>query len=152
MDVKYINPFVISTKETFSKMLSIDLEMEKMYVKAANETSDITGIIGLSGQAKGIVAVTFSRITALRSVSVFLGMKCLTLDDTVSDAVGELINIIAGNAKQYLSDLNVDISLPKVIIGQGHSVAEMKEVPTVVIPFSSKLGEFKLEVALVKEK
>ena len=151
MDVKYINPFIVSTTETFSKMLSIDLEKGNLYIKKANETSDITGIIGLSGEAKGIVAVTFSRITALRAVSVFLGMKCLTLDDTVSDAVGELINIIAGNAKQYLSDLHVDISLPKVIIGQGHSVAEMKEVPTVIIPFTSKLGEFKLEVALVKE-
>lgn len=149
MDVKFVNPFVISTVETFQKMLDLELEKGELYIKADNEKSDVTGIIGISGDARGVIAITFTRITALRAVSKFLGQKVLTMDDTISDAIGELINIIAGNAKQYLKDLNVYISLPKVITGQSHSVMELKEIPTVVVPFQSKLGEFKIEVALV---
>ncbi len=148
IDVKYINPFIVSTVETFDKMLGIKLQKGTPYLKKKDEHSDITGIIGLSGDAKGIIAITFSRITALKTVSKFLGMKVLSIDDTVADAVGELINIIAGNAKQYLKDLKVDISLPKVIIGHSHSVSDLTEIPTIVIPFESELGQFKIEVAL----
>jgi chemotaxis protein CheX len=66
----------------------------------------------------------------------------------VSDAIGEIANIIAGNAKQHLTQFNLSISLPKVIMGKDHTIASQRGVPTIVVPFESPLGNFAMEVSL----
>jgi chemotaxis protein CheX len=70
------------------------------------------------------------------------------MGDEVTDGIGELVNIVAGNAKQYLTQFNLSISLPKVVVGRNHSVASMSGVPTIVVPIISSLGEFAMEISL----
>ncbi len=149
MDVAYINPFILSTIETFRKMLNNEIKPGKVAIKNdATHTYDVSGVIGLSGEAQGSICLSFPKIIALRVVSTFVGMEIKIVGAEVADAIGELANIIAGNAKQHLTQYNLSISLPKVIIGTGHKIASQRGVPTIVVPFSSSLGEFAMEVSL----
>ena len=149
MDVAYINPFVISTIETFNKMLSSDAKPGKIALKdSAIHSYDISGIIGLSGEAQGSICLSFPKLIALKVVSALLGMEIKIVGAEVSDAIGELANIVAGNAKQHLTQFNLSISLPKVIIGKDHTVASQRGIPTIVVPFISNLGNFAMEVSL----
>ena len=66
----------------------------------------------------------------------------------MTDAVGELANIIAGAAKADLQGLNVTISLPSVVVGTNHKVTTPKDIPSIVIPFSCTHGEFVVEVCI----
>jgi chemotaxis protein CheX len=75
-------------------------------------------------------------------------MEIKIIGPEVADAIGEIANIIAGNAKQHLTQYNLSISLPKVIMGKDHKVASQRGVPTIVVPFQSTLGEFAMEVSL----
>jgi chemotaxis protein CheX len=150
--VEHINPFVSATIETFKSMIHTVITPGKiMLVSMSHLKYDISGIIGLSGGAKGTVSLSFPRVTALKTVSEFIGEKQLALDETVKDAVGELANIVAGAAKRDLTQYKISISLPSVIIGENHQVQGGKEVVPLVVPFDSVLGGFHLVVGFSSE-
>jgi chemotaxis protein CheX len=149
MDVSYVNPFVVSTIETMQKMLNIESKAGKLSLKDSTLHSyDVTGVIGLTGEAAGSICLSFPQDIAFKAVSALLGMEVTIMGDEVTDGIGELVNIVAGNAKQYLTKYNLSISLPKVVIGRNHSVASMTGIPTIVVPILSSLGEFAMEISL----
>ncbi len=149
MDVAYINPFVISTIETFRKMLNCEAKPGKVQLKKDTAfTFDISGVIGLSGEAQGSICLSFPKLIALKVVSALVGNDVKIVGPEVADAIGEIANIIAGNAKQHLTQFNLSISLPKVIIGKDHKIASQRGVATIVVPFESPLGNFAMEVSL----
>ncbi len=150
--VEHINPFISATLETFKSMMRTTITPGKIIlVKGAHLSYDISGIIGLSGGAKGTVTLSFPKITALKTVSEFIGEKVVTMDDTVKDAIGELANIVAGAAKKDLTQYKISISLPTVIIGENHEVQGGKECIPLAVPFSSPLGNFNLIVSFKSE-
>ena len=150
MDVKFVNPFLKAANDTFKTMMGIEPEMGKPIVKtgAVEHHYDVSGIIGLSGEAQGSISISFSKITALKVVSKMLGVELKIVNADLTDGIGEIANIIAGYAKQYLTDCKVSVSLPKVVVGSGHELSAPAGVSTVVIPYDCELGEFAVEIAL----
>jgi chemotaxis protein CheX len=69
-------------------------------------------------------------------------------DEDVLDTIGELVNIIAGNAKKGLEQYRLVISLPTIVSGEGHQVAWPAAIPIVGIPFALSAGKFMLAVGL----
>lgn len=149
MKVEYVNPFISSTIETFRNMLQLELKAGKPVMKTNPAPSfDVSGIIGLTGDAVGSIAISFPKITALKAVSRFMGMDIKIIGQDLIDAVGELANIIAGNAKKDLTNMNVSISLPNVVVGKDLQISSPKEAQNIAIPFSSEVGDFMLEISL----
>ncbi len=149
MDVSYINPFITAMMNTFKTMMNIDVKPGKPMLKSSPYPSyDISGIIGLSGSAQGSIAISFPKIIALKIVSKLIGAEIKVVGPELTDGVGELANIVAGNAKQYLTQFNLSISLPNVIIGKDHTIANQTGVPAIIIPFVCTLGDFAMEVSL----
>jgi chemotaxis protein CheX len=149
MNVAYVNPFVVSTIETFKTMLNIEVKPKSPVLKKEPfPMYDISGIIGLSGDAQGSISMSFPKILALKVVSALIGMDIKVVGAEVTDGIGEIANIVAGNAKQHLTQFNLSISLPNVVIGKNHKLMTMSGVPTIVVPFGSALGEFAMEITL----
>ena len=149
MDVAYVNPFVTSTIDTFKTMLSLDVKPGQPQLQdKRNYSYDVSGIIGLSGEAQGSICMSFPKLMALKVVSKLVGTEIKIIGPEVADGIGELANIVAGNAKQHLPSFNLSISLPKVVIGAGHYVVSQKGVPTIVVPFVSAMGSFAMEISL----
>jgi chemotaxis protein CheX len=149
MNVAYVNPFIVSTIETFKTMMKIDAMPQNPELKKdGGLLYDITGIIGLSGNAQGAISLSFPKIVALKAVSAMVGSEMKIIGPEITDAIGEIVNIIAGNAKQNLTQYNLTISLPNVIVGKDHSVAAPSGIATIVVPFTSAIGNFAMEVSL----
>src|SRR4051812_36059880 len=109
---EHINPFIISTLETLAKMAGTEAKPGKPARRRnCGCDQDISGIIGLSGGIKGMMALGFPAATAVSLANRMTGASHAGLNGEVADAVGELANIIAGYAKQGVSDLRVAISL-----------------------------------------
>ncbi len=68
-----------------------------------------------------------------------------------ADAVGELANMIAGGAKRHLGNL-ASITVPSVVIGSGHVIARLTDVPCIVIPCQTDAGSFAVEVSIKQIK
>jgi len=151
MNVEYINPFLHSAITVFDTMLGCRLIRKEPFVKGGFQPEhEVSGIIGLSGKAKGTVVLSLCREAALHAAETLLGERPTSIDGDVSDAVGELTNIIAGQAKAQLEHLELSVSLPNVITGKGHAVEFPKKVTPICIPFDCEWGYVAVEIGLVE--
>lgn len=149
MQVKYINPFTKASVNLFKNFLQVDITPGKPYVKQdPYELEEVSGIIGLAGETSGAVVLSFSRQTAIEAVSKMEETHYQALSKGVIDGVGEMVNIIAGNAKQDLLDFRIEISLPGVITGNSYQIHWPEAVPVIGIPFESSIGPFYVYVSL----
>jgi chemotaxis protein CheX len=143
---KLIVPFVNSARTVFSTMVGIETTVQRPHVKGNPSPSyDVSGIVGFSGEVLGSVVVSFHRDAATKLVSAFAGMKLEMGSPDFADAVGELTNMIAGSAKKDLGAV-ASITVPSVIIGAGHVIARLSDVPCIVIPCTTSAGQFAVEV------
>lgn len=153
MKVEYINPFVSSTVNLFRTMLDTHLTRRDLYIKDGSQPGyDISGVIGLSGMAKGTVVLSLerdmARVVTEQLLQTQLHSTQITRD--VIDAVGELTNILAGGAKAQLAEFQMSVSLPTVITGKGHCIDFPKNSKPICIPFESARGNLEIEVGLVE--
>lgn len=149
MHVKYINPFLKASMNLFKAHLGLRVTSGKPYLmKDPHDLHEVSGIIGLAGETEGAVVLSFSRETAINIVSRMTGRNYQALGTEIIDGVGELINIIAGNAKQGLLEFRIKISLPGVITGNTYRIHWPDGIPVVCIPFDSDVGPFTVNVSL----
>ncbi len=148
MDVKYINPFVDAVKNLFNTMIEVPFRLGKPSLKKSNiPTYEISGIIGLSGSVTGCVVINLSKEIALQLVSALIGDEVTELDDDCTDAIGEIANMIAGNAKTEFPCAGTSISVPSVVVGK-HKVSYPSGLPIITIPCITDKGEMIIEMAL----
>lgn len=147
MQVEHINPFLHALQNTFSMMLSTDAQRGTLSLgDPKTRTFPISAIIGLSGEASGTVVVNLSESVALAAATAMLMVEKTEVDGEVIDAVGELVNIIAGQAKAELAEYKLAISLPNVVTGEGHEVRFPSSAPPLCVPFETDHGPLRLEV------
>jgi chemotaxis protein CheX len=139
-------PFVSSVRTVFSTMVGIDISVRQPHLKSDPvHTYDISGIIGFSGGISGSVVLNFPAAAAAAIVQAFTGSPVSVDSPDFADAIGELANMVAGAAKTELGQ-NSTISTPTVVRGSGHSIAMLTDVPCIVIPCRTEMGEFVIEV------
>lgn len=149
MDPAYITPFIAAVQNVFSTMMQLSVTINEPQIKASPLASyDVSGVIGLSGDAVGAVVLSMPSNTAARIVQLFTGTAMAPNHPDFADAIGELINMISGNAKAGFPKGKNSISTPTVIVGQQHTVAMPKDTPCIVIPCVCDCGEFAVEVAI----
>lgn len=150
MRAEYINPFLSSLSNAFSTMLGCQVKRGSLRLKDGSSTvHEISGIIGLSGKAVGMVVLSLSEPLALKAASTMLMTESTEIDADVIDAVGELANVVAGAAKAELEEYQLSVSLPSVITGRDHDVRFPSNVTPICIPCETDWGPLVLEVGLV---
>ena len=151
MDANLINPFVKATISVIETMASIKPKAGKPYLKKNSiANGDVTGIFGVTGAANGSVSVTFVESSLLHIVSNMFGEKMQELNTEVSDAVGEIANMISGQARRDLETTGIvfDGSIPSVVTGLNHEIVHITEGPKIAIPFSIEAGDFTVEICM----
>ena len=149
MDQELILPFMKATKNLFETMFQMEATVGTPTLKGDGDPSyDVSGIISFSGDVEGSVHLSFPMATAQRLVSLFTGSDVGDDEEALCDAVGELVNMIAGSTKAQYEGKKVSLSCPSVIIGQGHAVHGARDVVSVCIPCDCDCGEFCIEIGI----
>ncbi|GIW77239.1 MAG: hypothetical protein KatS3mg104_2302 [Phycisphaerae bacterium] len=148
IDPKLIIPFVNSVRQVFSTMVGVPVTIDRPSIKSSpGSMYDVSSIIGFSGEVVGAVVVSYQRETALKLVESFAGSRFDLLSPDFADAIGELANMIAGSAKKDLG-VNASITIPNVVVGPSHSIARLKDVPCLVVPCKTPVGDFAVEISI----
>lgn len=151
IDPNYIKPFVVAAKNVFETMINVPFTLGKPSLKKGSDVPhEISSIIGLSGNVSGSVVISLTREVAFELVSALIGDEVTELDEDCTDAIGEIANMIAGNAKTDFPSRENQISVPSVVVGK-HHVTYPSGLPIISIPCITGKGEMIIEVAL-KEK
>jgi chemotaxis protein CheX len=120
--------------------LNADIDAERPYFsdEASYPNWDISGVIGLTGEALGAVVISMKKDLAIKLTQILTKNDNNDFDDEVIDSVGEIINIIAGNVKHDLENsFRLVISLPTVINGYNHTIQWPQiDARIICIPFN----------------
>lgn len=138
---QYIKPFIEVCINTFKEFCRSEVIAGVPFFEERSKYEhewDISGVIGLSGEVKGAVAISLLEETSLKITEILTQEKHEYIDEFVTDALGEIINIIAGNVKKHLESLfKIKISLPTIIKGKAHLVVWPSEKTRIIcVPFT----------------
>jgi len=153
MNVKFINPFLEATIDVLKTMAFVDPAPGKPYLKQDNYAKgDISAIIGMTGSAKGSLALTFTESCIVKIVSNMLGEDIREINGDIKDAVGEITNMVSGAARKKLEaeGFTVTAAIPTVVSGKGHSIVHVMGGPSIIIPFTTEHGPFVVDVCLTE--
>ncbi|MDR2860992.1 MAG: chemotaxis protein CheX [Syntrophobacterales bacterium] len=151
MNVRFINPFLDGTAEVLKTMTFTDAETGKAYLKKDDAAhGEISGIIGITGDIVGSLAVSFEVSCICGIVSSMLGEQYNEPTRDVLDAAGELTNMISGVARTRMEKdgLSVFAAIPSVVIGKDHTISHILKAPSIVIPFSTPHGRFVIDICV----
>ncbi len=154
-----------ATKKVFEVMATMNIEQRQTSLSDKVELSaDVICIITIVGKYHGVIGFFGSKSFTLKTVSNMLKeeQKILTMD-VVCDAMGEITNMIAGNAKTALTGKygEMSLSLPIVMTGNDMIIAVTKDRtvskpsvfcttgdPWLLINFTCDNEEFKIGLLL----
>jgi len=138
---KYIPSFIKVCELVFINFCRTEVKAGNVFYMTRENRElgwDISGIIGLSGQLSGAVSLSMKDNIAFQITKTLTGTDHNSFDADVIDAIGEIINIIAGNIKrEFQESFRTAISLPSIIQGKGHRLVwPSKNIKIFCIPFS----------------
>jgi chemotaxis protein CheX len=151
MNVEFINPFISSLINVLETMAKTKLVPGKPCIKKeVIAKGDVSGIIGMVGpQVKGSLSITFDESLAFSVMYNMLGERPETLNEEITDMVGEITNMVTGGAKNLLGEKGFDFNMatPTVVSGKDHSITHKSKGITILIPFSSGCGNAYIEIS-----
>ena len=151
--VDIANHFIDATAAVLSTMAGLSVTPGKFFVKHDKKAlGAITAIIGVSGERLGTIAVSFSRESAAVLVHGMLGGDVEDLEQDMRDAVGEVTNMISGQARAGIAQAGVTLqaSTPTLVVGDKDDVEieHKTQAPVIVIPFTMPGSSFAVEFCL----
>ena len=92
-------------------------------------SEEFTAMVGLAGALCGVLSVSCNQKAASAVAKSMLGPEIADSPDQVSDAMGEICNMIAGNFKNKLAgaDGRCVLSVPTVIKGEEYCVRSLAD-------------------------
>ena len=151
MKEEYVNSFLVPAKLIWKKELGQDLTVESAEVVSHQfTTEDLTAIIGVSGRLEGNVLYGFTEESALRVVSAMVGEEVEDLrNDLALSALGEIANMITGNAATYLAQAGYPCQIsPPVIVEPRGSRFTIMGSTQILVSFTSPLASLSVRISL----
>ncbi|QDK39824.1 transcriptional regulator [Bdellovibrio sp. NC01] len=149
VDVRVINAVIKATTNVLAQFGVTDVKMDKAGPKSPHDPlmGEVSSVVDIQSQAfQGYLSVSFDKGSYLEVVSVMLMEEQTELNADNQDAVGEINNIIFGNAKAEISNFGVKMTVPRVILGANQSVPCAQGSAGMLIPFSTAKGKFYINV------
>ena len=96
---------------------------------------NVTAVVGLAGKLSGVIGVRCQEKAAALMASRMLGVELEKVGPELSDALGEVCNMVAGNFKNKISGLGDGcmLSPPSVITGEDYTVHTRPPMPTLEV-------------------
>lgn len=143
---------IAATKDVFSTMIMMDLSNDVPIIGKGGEIdSNLSSMLGLGGGIRGVLALHCPASVAEGITGAFLGMEVTELNDDVKDAIGEIVNMVAGNLKIFFAKTGIDVQLaiPTSVIGESYHTSGLFGANRIVVPFSNEHGPFWVELKYI---
>jgi len=130
LKVEQVNPIYSASKEVFRNMFGWELkrgELKMVEDIVSKNAANVT--IGVTGDIKGVFLFSFPENMALDIVREMSGMEFNEIDKFVASAMGELANIISGNAmnEYFQNKYNCDIVPPQISVGENKTFSSASD-------------------------
>lgn len=148
LNVAAVNPFIKAVDALVATMVHVPTTRRKPRVLERHERIGVEFTVGveiaLRGATAGTVALALSRPVALALASALAGSPFRSVNDDCRDALGEIANMIVGQAKIELGQ-GITMSTPRVVVAA--ALAFPEDTPVILLPFDTAVGPFVLGIA-----
>jgi len=155
-EMEYLKPFIDNTVHIIKTMASGTAEFREVYFSNSFRVfGDISGIVGLSGDAEGTVVLTCYWDLAWKIISRMMQVQESDINaELIHDGVGELINMIGGSTKKSFvgTHYHFELSLPTIVVGSGHQIGHPEGASIAILIFDMENASFALHVCLKPNK
>jgi chemotaxis protein CheX len=149
VDVRVINAVIKSTTKVLKQFGCSSIKMGQAVPQSANAPlmGEISSVVDIKSQNfQGHLCISFDKNSFLEVVSLMLMEEQLELTQDNQDAVGEINNIIFGNAKAEITDFNIQMTVPKVLFGKKQILPSPEGSAGMFIPFATEKGHFYITI------
>ena len=139
-------------QDVFATMVMLDIETgQPLPASVRSVPANLTSMLGLGGAVRGTLAIHCPAVVAKNITSAFLGMEVEELNSDVQDAIGELVNMVAGHLKIAFADagLAIELAIPTTVVGDAFRLSGTAGATRLLLPFSLVAGEFWAELLFV---
>ncbi len=152
MKQEYVNPFLTPAQMVWQKEFGCPLKIQNAEaVSHQYTTDDVTAIIGISGKLEGNVLYGFSEPLVKDIIKRMVGEDFEARDPMALSALGEIANVITGNAATQLasSGYTCDISPPVILepVGATLTAGVPKQIQ---VTFESEMGLLRVRIGLTE--
>ncbi len=143
---------ISDVKEVFSTMVGMEnlLHLPSQIEPITHFEDCVTAMVGMAGTFSGLTSIHTPQRLALQITSSMLGMEVTEMDDDVSDALGEIANMIAGSFKMHLTKggIEIRISTPSVVTGSDYVISAGNALDTITLRFATDEDWFIVSITL----
>ncbi|MDE6209324.1 MAG: chemotaxis protein CheX [Lachnospiraceae bacterium] len=153
LDVKHINPFLQSSISVIEMTTQSKLAVGKPVIAKLEFPNDTFILqVGVTGVLKGQVLLVMNDENAKQMASrMMMGMAVNELDEMACSALGELSNMIMGNAATLFSAQEIFMDITPPITMHGTNLRLQMDVQALKIPMLEG-GEEKISIYLCVKK
>jgi len=111
----------------------------------------LSAIVGFGGKLSGNISIHLSPGSACTLASNMLGMEIKEIDEIVADAMGEMVNMLAGGMKKCAckhEDL-FKISVPSIVYGADYSTRSPKNSERLLMGIKTGSSTYSIQLILV---
>jgi chemotaxis protein CheX len=155
---QYVKPFITVCCNVFKEFVGCEIESVHPFFseKDTPHEWDYSAVIGITGDARGAVVISMKESLAEKVTTIITGTSEKPDMNDVTDAIGEIVNIVAGNVKRDLEEatFRLVISTPTVVKGKNHIIKwPHNKTHIICIPFRIfDTEQFTLQVAIESSK
>jgi len=155
INAKYVNPFIQAAMDVVKQITGIDVRRGHLSYREKPEPSfGVSIIVGIYGFLTGQVVYSMKQDLAEKLVDKMLGEKSPSDRKILFvDTLGELANMITGNATSLLSkekDFTLKITIPAIATGNNLSISLIPK-PALVLGLYTQYGPIEINVALEEQ-
>jgi chemotaxis protein CheX len=151
MNVEYLNPIIKASTFVLQQSCNVTVSVGKPYLTQTTYEEEVfVVLLGITGQLHGQVLLVMDINVARKIASnMMMGMPVNELNDMAKSALGELMNMMMGNAMTYFSQLDIllDITPPTMFVSSELSLS-VGNSRMVCIPIKFEDGTIELNVAI----
>lgn len=151
INAEFVNPFLEAASAVFKSILNVDLRRGKLIIKESPIPSmDVAILIGITGSVTGevVYSLGFNMVNKIAEI-LTPGLSAEQIKSEYKDIIGELANMITGNAMNLFATKGktIEITTPTVVEGKDFTITMIKQT-TLGINLYSPMGQLEMNIAL----
>jgi chemotaxis protein CheX len=149
---QFLEPFIAAASVALREWTNTDVVVRNVHFQVAGEPlGEVAAGLSLISALEGELILSCTEQTAADLAGRILAdVKNDPEEGLIRDCLGEVANVIAGQAKALLAETpyRFAFSTPTVVSGNGDEIRPKADVDCVIVAFTSDVGELALQLFL----
>ncbi len=147
----FIEPVTEAVNVMFDSMFGCGVRRTAVAKTNSDSVYDLSSLVGLAGDYSGSMCLSMPVEAIFALVKAAVDIELNEINRLCRDTINELVNVIAGYAKDRLVEDDIKLGLPTAVQGAGVAINFPQNSEPIRLDFESELGRLMVIIGLVRK-